>query len=112
MEIHRLVDKTIAEVEHRLVIYLLFSDQKLTWIAFIKRHLNRSDASERAAKDGSETLDMYCLDRANSESKNEALKDLLWSLYSKLEAVLRGFRFTETCARRIKKVCDMAISIL
>lgn len=68
------------------------------------RHLNRPDASERAAKDGSETLDMYCLDRANSESKNEALKDLLWSLYSKLEAVLRGFRFTETCARRIKKV--------
>ncbi|CDS07546.1 hypothetical protein LRAMOSA01495 [Lichtheimia ramosa] len=83
LEIHRLVDKTIAEVEHR--------------------HSNRPDASERAAKDGSETLDMYCLDRANSESKNEALKDLLWSLYSKLEAVLRGFRFTETCARRIKK---------
>lgn len=112
MEIHRLVDKTIAEVEHRLVIYLLFSNQKLTWIAFMKRHSNRPDASERAAKDGSETLDMYCLDRANSESKNEALKDLLWSLYSKLEAVLRGFRFTETCARRIKKVCDMAISFL
>lgn len=48
--------------------------------------------------------DIYCLDKANSEVKNEVLKDLLWTLYSKLEAVLRGHRFVESCARRIKKV--------
>jgi exocyst complex component 4 len=48
--------------------------------------------------------DIYCLDKANSEAKNEILKDFLWTLYSKLEAVLRGHRFTETCARRVKKV--------
>lgn len=52
----------------------------------------------------SDENDIYCLDKANSESKNEILKDLLWTLYSKLEAVLRGHRFVETCARRIKKV--------
>ncbi|CEI89960.1 hypothetical protein RMCBS344292_04296 [Rhizopus microsporus] len=51
----------------------------------------------------SDENDIYCLDKANSEEKNEILKDLLWTLYSKLEAVLRGHRFIETCARRIKK---------
>ncbi|KAI9311522.1 Sec8 exocyst complex component-specific domain-containing protein [Dichotomocladium elegans] len=84
LEIHRLVDKTIAEVE--------------------ERHGNKSDIIiNQPKKDAVDTSDMYCLDKANNEAKNEALKDLLWTLYSKIEAVLQGFRFTETCARRIKK---------
>lgn len=66
------------------------------------RHINKW--SQYRKKDlNSDENDIYCLDKANSESRNEILKDLLWTLYSKLEAVLRGHRFVETCARRIKK---------
>ncbi|KAI9491703.1 Sec8 exocyst complex component-specific domain-containing protein [Zychaea mexicana] len=82
LEIHRLVDKTINDVEER------------------RTAANNKEKPDRKPGDAS---DIYCLDRANNEARNEILKDLLWTLYSKLEAVLRGFRFTETCARRIKK---------
>ncbi|RCI02454.1 hypothetical protein CU098_009274 [Rhizopus stolonifer] len=82
VEIHAIVDKTIAQVE--------------------ARHVNTGATSRKNDKNTDEN-DIYCLDKANSESKNEILKDLLWTLYSKLEAVLRGHRFLETCARRIKK---------
>lgn len=85
VEIHALVDKTIAEVE--------------------QRHLMTKWSSQSRKKDrNGDDNDIYCLDKANSEVKNEVLKDLLWTLYSKLEAVLRGHRFVESCARRIKKV--------
>ncbi|GAA5800243.1 hypothetical protein HPULCUR_005668 [Helicostylum pulchrum] len=84
VEIHALVDKTIAEVE--------------------QRHLMTKWTSQSRKKDrNGDDNDIYCLDKANSEVKNEVLKDLLWTLYSKLEAVLRGHRFVESCARRIKK---------
>ncbi|KAI8146190.1 hypothetical protein BJV82DRAFT_600834 [Fennellomyces sp. T-0311] len=83
LEIHRLVDKTISEVE--------------------ERHSGSGNSKRQSDRQSASNSDIYCLDRANNEVKNEILKDLLWTLYSKLEAVLRGFRFTETCARRIKK---------
>ncbi|RCH94117.1 hypothetical protein CU098_003961, partial [Rhizopus stolonifer] len=83
IEIYKLVEKTINEVEQRHV-----ND----WTINIRKNDKTNDESE-----------IYCLDKANSEDKNEILKDLLWTLYSKLEAVLRGHRFVETCARRIKK---------
>ncbi|CAO3607525.1 unnamed protein product [Mucor fragilis] len=82
VEIHSLVDKTISEVE--------------------QRHLNQWNTSRKKDKNADDN-DIYCLDKANSEVKNEVLKDLLWTLYSKLEAVLGGHRFVESCARRIKK---------
>lgn len=64
---------------------------------------NWSSQSRKKEKNGDDS-DIYCLDKANTEVKNEVLKDLLWTLYSKLEAVLRGHRFVESCIRRIKKV--------
>ncbi|KAI7867284.1 Sec8 exocyst complex component-specific domain-containing protein [Spinellus fusiger] len=82
-EIYALVDKTIADVEER------HSEQYIISVTSRKNTLDDSA--------------MYCLDKANSETKNEILKDLLWTLYSKMEAVLRGQHFLETCARRIKK---------
>ncbi|KAF7732333.1 hypothetical protein EC973_005229 [Apophysomyces ossiformis] len=82
-EIHTLVDKTIAEVE--------------------ARHTDQSIVTDRRRDNNTDDSDIYCLDKANTEAKNEILKDLLWTLYSKMEAVLRGHRFTETCARRIKR---------
>lgn len=78
-----MVDKTISQVE--------------------ERHMNQQNTTKSAAEKINDSGDIYCLDKANNEAKNEILKDLLWTLYSKMEAVLRGFRFTETCARRIRK---------
>ncbi|OAD77145.1 hypothetical protein PHYBLDRAFT_180340 [Phycomyces blakesleeanus NRRL 1555(-)] len=83
LEIYALVEKTIAQVE--------------------ERHSEQSNTSSVRRDTASEDSDMYFLDKANTEAKNEILKDLLWTLYSKMEAVLRGQRFLETCARRIKK---------
>ncbi|OBZ83789.1 putative exocyst complex component sec8 [Choanephora cucurbitarum] len=85
-EVHSIVDRTIAEVE--------------------LRHMNLK-SFQRRNKSNDEN-DIYCLDKANSESKNEILKDLLWTLYSKLEAVLCGHRFLETCLRRIQKRNELA----
>lgn len=69
------------------------------------RHIIGKWTSQTRKRDkNADDSDIYSLDKANSEVKNEVLKDLLWTLYSKLEAVLRGHRFIESCARRIKKV--------
>jgi exocyst complex component 4 len=70
------------------------------------RYVNNWTVGNRKKDKRGDENDIYCLDKANSEDKNEILKDLLWTLYSKLEAVLRGHRFVETCARRVKKVRD------
>jgi exocyst complex component 4 len=78
---------------------------KLIKLTNCYRHIISKWASQTRKRDkNADDNDIYSLDKANSEVKNEVLKDLLWTLYSKLEAVLRGHRFLETCARRIKKV--------
>ncbi|KAI8878211.1 hypothetical protein K501DRAFT_196399 [Backusella circina FSU 941] len=91
VEIHQLVDKTIGEVEER--------NHDRSMMTSLPREKNKDEN------------DIYCLDKANSETKNEILKDFLWTLYSKLEAVLRGHRFVETCARRVKKVVVLRASL-
>lgn len=73
------------------------------------RNMNQTRSRDSDEK-GMDGPDMYSIDKANKDSKNEVLKDLLWTLYSKLVAVLRGFRFTETCARRIEKVMEAKAS--
>lgn len=65
--------------------------------------------ADRRRDNNADDSDIYCLDKANTEARNEVLKDLLWTLYSKMEAVLRGHRFTETCARRIQKVLAIVV---
>ncbi|KAI8063832.1 Sec8 exocyst complex component-specific domain-containing protein [Gongronella butleri] len=83
LEMHSLFEKTIKQVEARHSMQGAYkgSDQSKT----------------------DDEIDIYCLDKANSDERNEILKDLLWTLYSKVEAVLRGYRFIETCAHRTKK---------
>ncbi|RUS32021.1 hypothetical protein BC938DRAFT_476467 [Jimgerdemannia flammicorona] len=86
IEIYALVDKTIEEVDERNVNGPMDSWSK-----------NRSTLNIN---------DIYALDAAENEVKNDILKDLLWTLYSKLEAVLRGHRFVVDCANKIKKRMD------
>ncbi|CAO3622394.1 unnamed protein product [Cunninghamella blakesleeana] len=82
LEVHSLFEKTIKQIESRHTVQ------------------NAPSPHEQNKRD---ETDIYSLDKANTDSRNEILKDLLWTLYSKVEAVLRGYRFIETCARRAKK---------
>ncbi|KAI8991536.1 Sec8 exocyst complex component-specific domain-containing protein [Mycotypha africana] len=99
VEVHTLVDKTIAEVEQR------HSNQWSHYTHQIQSYHNKDNHSGYSMidKNNSDEYDIYCLDKANSEAKNEILKDLLWTLFSKLKSVLTGHRFVETCARHIKQ---------
>ncbi|KAI8340907.1 Sec8 exocyst complex component-specific domain-containing protein [Chlamydoabsidia padenii] len=83
LEIHNLFETTITQVE--------------------SRHSVQHQQGRRDQNKKDEESDIYCLDKANTDTRNEILKDLLWTLYSKIEAVLRGHRFIETCAHRSKK---------
>ncbi|KAI8093036.1 Sec8 exocyst complex component-specific domain-containing protein [Halteromyces radiatus] len=83
LEIHTLFDSTIKQVE--------------------SRHSVQPQQTNRDQNKMDEESDIYCLDKANTDARNEILKDLLWTLYSKIEAVLRGHRFIENCAHRSKK---------
>jgi exocyst complex component 4 len=71
-----------------------------------ERHLHHADASttKQHHRDSISNVVMYSLDKADNEAQNEILKDFLWTLYSKLEAVLRGHRVLEDSARKIQKV--------
>jgi hypothetical protein len=93
IEIYALVDRTITQVE--------------------ERHLHQSDvSSSKQHRDSVSHVVMYSLDKADNESQNEILKDFLWTLYSKLEAVLRSHRVLEDSARKIQAVsCDSLWSV-
>lgn len=85
LEIYALVDKTIAQVE--------------------ERHLHQVEVVITKQQRSSTTHELvYSLDKADNEAQNEILKDFLWTLYSKLEAVLRGHRVLEDSARKIQAV--------
>lgn len=79
LEVYQLVDKTINEVESRHSIDL--------------RNLGRRRREQRNAFDGS----------GRHEANAEVLADLLWTLYSKLAAVLGGHRIIHDCVMAIIK---------
>ena len=79
LEVYQLVDKAIVEVESRHSIDL--------------RNLGRRRREQRNTFEG--------LDR--HEANAEVLADLLWTLYSKLAAVLSGHRIVHDCVLAIVK---------
>ena len=78
LEVYQLVDKTIVEVESRHTIDL--------------RRLSGRRREQRL-------LDGFI----SPESDSEVLADLLWTLYSKLAAVLSGHRVVHDCVLAIAK---------
>lgn len=78
LEVYQLVDKTISEVESRHSI-----------------DLRASDSRRREVR----TFDGF----GKSEANAEVLADLLWTLYSKLAAVLSGHRIVHDCILAIVK---------
>ncbi|CAG8528495.1 3438_t:CDS:10 [Paraglomus brasilianum] len=81
IEIYQLVDKTIAEVEERRTV-----DVFATMNTKKTDHMNR-----------------YFFDSPKNETQMEILRDLLWTLYSKLDAVLQGHRFILNVVERISR---------
>ncbi|GBB95205.1 hypothetical protein RclHR1_00250003 [Rhizophagus clarus] len=80
IELYQLVDKTIAEVEER----------------------NADICSQKSKKD--DIIDIFALDSPEDDPQMEILRDLLWTTYSKLDAVLQGHRFILDIVERISKV--------
>ena len=52
----------------------------------------------------SSVLRLTATETAAAEQSVETLKDLFWTLYSKLDAVLQGFRISYEVAMRIAEV--------
>ena len=49
-------------------------------------------------------MNRYFFDSPKNETQMEILRDLLWTLYSKLDAVLQGHRFILNVVERISRV--------
>ncbi|OZJ02130.1 hypothetical protein BZG36_04585 [Bifiguratus adelaidae] len=81
-EINQLVDKTIEEVDERHA-----NDPVDPW------------ESTRGQINGN---DIYVLDHLEKYGRNETLKDFAWTLYSKLEAVIRGHQLVWDVVANIK----------
>ncbi|CAB4383870.1 unnamed protein product [Rhizophagus irregularis] len=79
IELYQLVDKTVAEVEER----------------------NSDIYSQKSKND--DIIDIFTLDSPENDSQMEILRDLLWTTYSKLDAVLQGHRFILDIVERISK---------
>jgi len=78
LEVYQLVDKTIVEVEARHTLEI--------------RELNSKSRRDRILETS-----------GKSESSSRILADLLWTLYSKLAAVLSGHRVVHDCVLAIVK---------
>ena len=76
VEVYQLVDKTIAEVEARHSI-------------------------DMRARRGGRTREIRVF--ASGDGSEEVLRDLLWTLFSKLSAVLSGHRIVHDCVLGIVK---------
>ncbi|CAG8497625.1 8122_t:CDS:10, partial [Funneliformis caledonium] len=79
IELYQLVDKTIAEVEER-----------------------NSEIFSQKSKIN-DVADIFALDYPENDAQMEILRDLLWTLYSKLDAVLQGHRFILDIVEKISK---------
>ncbi|KAL1918993.1 uncharacterized protein VTP21DRAFT_2374 [Calcarisporiella thermophila] len=82
VEIYQLVDKTITDVEERSAVYMNQSES----------YVSTRDA-----------LEQYSLQASESEEEQSILRGFMWSLYSKLEAVLAGHQAIIHVALKINK---------
>jgi len=85
VEVYQLVDKTIQEIELR---------RQIDW-QNIKGKQKQSTFDTQSSSGGNGFM--------KSEKDAEILADLMWSLYSKLAAVLSGHRVVHDCVLKIVK---------
>ena len=117
-EISALVDATIEEVSERSDFLRQAQGQPSTGVASSSSTSHASTSSgtryvfvERKQPDDlASSLRLAALESSAKESDQETLRDLFWTLYSKLDAVLQGFRVTYEVANRIGRVSSAFIA--
>lgn len=109
-EISSLVDATIDEVSERSE----FMQQARSQPAVVGNANSSATPNalesryvfveKRQSNDLAFSLRLAALEASSKETDQETLRDLFWTLYSKLDAVLQGFRVTYEVANRIGRV--------
>lgn len=108
IEIYSLVDSTIDEVNDRSEFIRLTPSNAAT--GSNRTGVASSSGSKyifvdrKPTDDLASSMRLASLEASAKESDRETIRDLFWTLYSKLDAVLQGFRVTYEVANRIGKV--------
>ncbi len=97
-EVYNLVEATISEVGERVE-----SSNRLSMIG-PSMDGSRSSGMFFSAGSSSGGLRLAALELSVKENSREVLKDLFWTLYSKLDAVVQGLRVISEVSNRIGSV--------
>lgn len=120
-EIFALVEATLNEVEERAEfgrrtsmfaggfarseqIYVLSNGEPVS-------ELDHGTLNTRPLLDSS-CLRLAALESSTKQADHEILRDLFWTLYSKLEAVVQGFRVVSEVANRVGSVSNCSMFLL
>lgn len=99
-EIHNLVANTISEVSERVE-----SASRLSTLGPTMDSSRGSGGVFMSIGGNSGALRLAALELSVKENSREVLRDLFWTLYSKLDAVVQGFRVISEVSNRIGSVC-------
>lgn len=106
IEIYSLVDRTLNEIEERLEVRRRYSAQNgstngrpSSVYVFAGGHI-----SHRSYIDAS-SLRLASLESSEKQTDHEILRDLFWTLFSKLHAVTQSLRVVYEVSNRIGSVC-------
>ncbi|KAF8316216.1 Sec8 exocyst complex component-specific domain-containing protein [Cantharellus anzutake] len=108
-ELFHLVEKTIEEVHERSDFLRgigLSRFRSPTVSTAVRTAAYTFADTPRSAHDASSSLRLIVLEATSKESDLETLRDLFWTLFSKLNAVLQGFRVTYEVSNRISSRRD------
>lgn len=105
MELFALVDSTVDEVSERSEFLRLTPRNGAGTAAAGTSSALTYVYIERRPGELASSLRLTALEASTKETDRETLRDLFWTLYSKLSAVLQGFRVTYEVSDRIGKVC-------
>lgn len=103
VEIFNLVEVTISEVNERVETSFRSSLQPLFDGGRPSSVYVYADNGAITVK-GASSLRLTALEKTVKEKNKEVLKDLFWTLYSKLDAVVQGLRVVSEVANRIAMV--------
>lgn len=108
-EVYSVVETTLKEVGERLEnsirssLLPLFDGGRPSSV-YVSSRINATDSMGVAR--GALALRLTALEQMVKESNKEILRDLFWTLYSKLDAVVQGLRVVSEVAIRIASVSN------
>lgn len=106
IEIYSLVDRTLNEIEERLEVRRRYSAQNgsANGRPSSVYVFAGGNSSHRLFIDAS-SLRLASLESSEKQADHEILRDLFWTLFSKLHAVTQGLRVVYEVSNRIGSVC-------